>query len=163
MTLSFQTFWSSKKPWDKGLTILLLTIILITIASTIYILVSPSTAEKYTELYILGREGRTGDYPTEIVLGKDARVIVGIANYEFNPISYKLELIINDRKERTLDPIFLKHQEKWEQPLIFRPDKIGPRQKVEFRLYRGEIPDIYRSVYLWMTVRELVPASPPLP
>lgn len=149
---TLRSFWLSKRPWDRWLTILFLIVILITIGAIVYVLTSPGAAEKYTEFYILGREGKAENYPGELQLGREASIIVGIVNGEYKPTSYNLEMVIDNRTELELGPIVLNHREKWEKPVVFKPAQVGIRQRVEFRLYRDGDAVIYRSVYLFINV-----------
>jgi len=109
-------------------------------------------AEKFTEFYLLGQEGKAENYPRELYLGQEVTVVVGIVNSEYKPISYKLEIVEDDRKELELFPILLQHREKWEQPVKFKASKVGTKQRVDFRLFRDEDTSIYRSLYIWVDV-----------
>ncbi len=155
---SVRIFWSSKGAWDKALTVLFLAIFLSTIGALIYVLTSPAMAEKYTEFYILGPEGRAENYPRDLSPGQEASVVVGIANVEYKPVSYRLEMAIDDEKGLDLGPISLNHKQKWEKPVQIRPSKTGERQRVEFRLYRDDIVTVYRNAYLFINVKEPTPA-----
>jgi uncharacterized membrane protein len=77
---------------DKALTLLLGAAIIIAVASLIYVIVIPKTGEKFTEFYLLNTERRADDYPTNLTVGKDSSVIVGIANHEYRPITYTVEV-----------------------------------------------------------------------
>jgi uncharacterized membrane protein len=77
---------------DKALTLLLGAAIIIAVASLIYVIVVPKTGEKFTEFYLLNTERRADDYPTNLTVGKAASVIVGIANHEYRPITYTVEV-----------------------------------------------------------------------
>ncbi len=38
--------------------------------------------ERFTEFYILGLEGKADNYPDELTVGEEGRVILGIVNHE---------------------------------------------------------------------------------
>ena len=112
-------------------------------------------AEKYTEFYILGPEGRADNYPRDLSLGQEASVVVGIANVEHKPVSYRLAMTIDDEKGLDLGPVSLNHKQRWETPVSIRPSKTGERQKVELRLYKDDDAGVYRSLYFWINVSQV--------
>ena len=66
--------------------------IIIAITSLTYVIVVPKTGEKFTEFYLLNTERRADDYPTNLTMGEEASVIIGIANHEYRPITYTVEV-----------------------------------------------------------------------
>jgi uncharacterized membrane protein len=82
----------SEHTLDKALLLLLITSIIIATASFIYIGITPPTAEKFTEFYLLGSEGTAEKYLRNISVGENATVIVGIANHEYRTINYTVEV-----------------------------------------------------------------------
>jgi len=84
---------------DKALTLLLGAAIIIAVVSLIYVIVVPKTGEKFTEFYLLNTNRQADDYPTNLTVGKEASVIVGIANHEYRPITYTVEVwLINQTR-----------------------------------------------------------------
>ena len=77
---------------DKALTLLLGAAVIIAVTSLIYVVVVPKIGEKFTEFYLLSTERRADDYPTNLTVGKAASVIVGIANHEYRPVTYTVEV-----------------------------------------------------------------------
>jgi uncharacterized membrane protein len=77
---------------DKALTLMLGAAIIIAITSLTYVIVVPKTGEKFTEFYLLNTERRADDYPTNLTMGEEASVIIGIANHEYRPITYTVEV-----------------------------------------------------------------------
>lgn len=109
--------------------------------------------EKYTEFYILGSAGKAENYPTEIVLGEEARVIIGIVNREREDTSYLVEVMIDKVTSVKIGPIMLADEEEWEKEVSFIPTRIGEDQKVEFALHRGEQVNPYLTLHLWLNVK----------
>lgn len=91
--------------------------------------------EGFTEFYILGLNGKATDYPKELVVGEEARVIVGIINREGETVSYSIEIKINWVMNNKVEPVKLNHGEKWEKVVSFTPDRIRDKQQVEFMFY----------------------------
>ena len=70
-----------------------------------------------------------------------------IITLEFN-YGNDIDVITNDIK-----PIILSDGQKWEQLVIFTPQRSGDRQKVEFSLYKEEAAPAYLSLRLWINVK----------
>lgn len=141
----------SKFNLDKPLSIVLIIILIVAVAATIYIVVFPQPGEKFTEFYILGPNGKAGDYPTNLTAGESGNLTIGIVNHEYADTTYQLVVKINQtilEKEN----ITLANNEKREIPFKFNSSK-GENQKLEFLLYK--LPDtqnVYRSVYMYVNV-----------
>jgi len=86
------SFPQSKHTLDKALLLLLITSILIATASFIYIGITPPTAEKFTEFYLLGPEGKAEQYSQNISLGENVQGIIGIGNHEYRTVNYTVEI-----------------------------------------------------------------------
>jgi len=99
-------------------------------------------------------EGKAIDYPAELKLGEEARVMVGIVNHEREDMSYRLEVTVDGIGSSEIGPVVLGDGEKWEREAGFTPARLGDNQKVEFVLYRQGQSEAYRSVHLWVNVRE---------
>jgi uncharacterized membrane protein len=115
--------------------IVLIAIILIVVGVTIYVASRPETGEIFTEFYILGPEGKASEYPQQLAVGQEAKVIVGIANREHRLVTYRLEVSIGASTVYTVDGVTLGNNEKWEEAINIIPEKPGPEQKVEFKLF----------------------------
>jgi len=46
------------------------------------VVAAPKAGEHFTEFYVLGVEGETDNYPSELVVGQEATVTLGIVNHE---------------------------------------------------------------------------------
>ena len=140
---------------DRILSIVLIIAIILAIAMTVYVIVTPKQGEKFTEFYILGKGGMADDYPTDLTIGE---VIIGVVNHEYASITYLLEVKLNETVIGE-EELCLEHNETWEQPFFFEATKNGEDQKVEFLLYRDqdhnesdETGEPYRSLHLWVDV-----------
>ena len=141
---------------DRILSIILIIAIILAIAMTVYVIVTPKQGEKFTEFYILGPEGMADDYPTDMAVGDEGEVIIGVVNHEYASITYLLEVKLNETVIGGAE-ICLEHGVTWEQPFFFEATEKGEDQKVEFLLYRDhnesdETGEAYRSLYLWVDV-----------
>lgn len=138
--------------WTKLLSIVLVVSILGTLGVLGYVIATPKVGEGFTEFYILGIEGKAADYPKELAMGEEGRVTVGIVNHEHEPVTYRIEVIIDGDKNKEVGPVGLEHNEKWEGITAFTPNEPGENQKVEFLLYRQGQTDVYQSLHLWVDV-----------
>lgn len=57
-----------------------------------YIIATPQAGERFTEFYILGLEGRAERYPTQLMVGEEGKVRVGIIDREHETASYWVEV-----------------------------------------------------------------------
>ncbi|MCL0091512.1 DUF1616 domain-containing protein [Dehalococcoidales bacterium] len=140
--------------WDKVLSITLVIAILGAVGMLGYVIATPKVGEKFTEFYILGLEGKAVDYPRELRVGEEGRVIVGIINNEHRIVNYRVEVRINGVRNSEIGPVVLEHDKKWEGEVSFTPEVAGEKQKVEFLLFKDEEAEPYLKLHLWIDVSE---------
>jgi len=147
--------WAGMSNLDKGLSIGLVVAIVAALGCLGYVIANPKQGEKFTEFYILGPEGKAENYPQQVMVGEEARVILGIVNHEHQPLSYRVEIKINGVKNKELRTGILAHEEKWEQVVGFTPEEVGVNQKVEFWLYKDEElqPCFEEPLHLYIDVK----------
>ncbi len=141
---------------DRILTVILVISIIASVVMLVYVIVTPKQGEKFTEFYILGPGGMADDYPTEFILGDSSTVIVGIVNHEYVPINYSLAMVLENESLTRKQEIMLAHNETWEQPVTFTPDRAGTDMKLQFLLYKEyNYTTPYRDLHLWIDVLEV--------
>jgi len=125
-----------------------------------YILATPKLTERFTEFYILDRNGQTNSYPVEFITDNNqviqvkyrdgvteetayAYITVGIVNYENKQVQYMVSaevggkpvaVYFGGKRVWSIGPLVLAHNEKWEQVIGFAVSATGDNQKVEFIL-----------------------------
>ncbi len=139
--------------WDRTLSVILAIVILGALGTLGYAIASPKVGERFTEFYIEGLEGKAIDYPKELVVGEEGKVIVGIINREHETVTYQVEVAIDGVKNNEVGPVALDHDEEWEKMVGFTPGKAGDNQKVEFLLYKQGQSEVYQRLHLWVDVR----------
>jgi uncharacterized membrane protein len=149
---SIQLGWSGTK-WDKALSAILIVSILAAVSVLGYTLATPKVGEKFTEFYVLGLGGEASGYPTEVLVGEEASVILGIINHEQEEVSYLVEIVIDGISYSENGPLNLENDDKWESQVSFQSDKPGNNQKIEFLLFKDGQIEIYRSLHLWVDVK----------
>jgi len=138
---------------DKILTIALVIVILGLLGTVVYVIATPKIQEAFTEFYILGQEGKAADYPIELNVGDEGRVIVGITNHEGDEIDYRIEVFIDNEKVTEIGSIVLVNGQNIETGVVFVPNKAGQNQKLEFLLYKNnEVEPCMEPLYLWIDV-----------
>ncbi|MGZ7118723.1 MAG: DUF1616 domain-containing protein [Methanobacterium sp.] len=137
--------------FDRKLSVILIIILIIAVAATVYIILNPSPGEKFTEFYILGPDGKAGNYPTNLTVNQTGSLIVGIVNHEQANITYNLVIKLNNNTLKN-ENISLLYNEKKEIPFSFTALP-GNNQKMEFFLYKLPQNDtVYRYLYLNLNV-----------
>lgn len=146
--------WRGQRLADKVLSIVLIAAIAGAIGTVSYAAATPRVGEKFTEFYALGSESSVIEYPTELRVGEEGRVIVGIINREQETVNYWVEVRIDGVEENRTGLLELEHDEKREESVSFTPDRAGDSQKVEFLLYKGGESEPYLKLHLWVDVKE---------
>jgi uncharacterized membrane protein len=133
------------------LTAILAIVLVLAICGTILIVVLPQPGEPFTELFLLGPSGTASDYPTNLTVGQTGNVTVGVVNHENADANYTLVVRLGNATVAT-QAFSLANNEPWNYSVSFAPTHSGMGQKLEFDLYKGSDPSVYRSVYLYLTV-----------
>jgi uncharacterized membrane protein len=140
--------WVGSSRLDKALSVTLILAIAAAIGTLGYVIATPRVGERFTEFYILGPGGRAEDYPRELKVGEEAKVIVGIINREHETVSYRVEVTIEGVINNEVGPIVLEHDEKWQEIISFTPHRAGANQTVEFLLYKNGEVEPYLELFL---------------
>lgn len=148
------TRWAAASRLYKGLSIALIIAILGSLGTLGYVISVREVGERFTQFYILGMDGKPEGYPKELVVGEEARVIVGVVNQEREDMSYRLEVTVDGITGKEMGPLLLAHEEKWESEISFTATRVGENQKVEFLLYKNGDDEPCNRLHLWIDVRE---------
>jgi uncharacterized membrane protein len=133
------------------LTSVLAALLILAVLGTVLIVIFPHPGEPFTELYLLGPNGKASNYPTNLTVGQTGNVTVGVVNHENANANYTLVVKLDNATIATRS-FSLANDEKWEGSISYTPTHTGLGQKVEFNLYKGSDPEVYRSVYLYLNV-----------
>ncbi|MDD1726022.1 MAG: DUF1616 domain-containing protein [Euryarchaeota archaeon] len=134
-----------------ALTAVLATLLALAVLGTVLIVVYPNPGEPFTELYLLGSEGKASNYPTNLTIGQTSNVTVGVVNQENAKADYTLVVTLANKTINTTS-FSLANNQTWQNSVSFTPTQRGMGQKMEFDLYKAGTPNVYRSVYLYLTV-----------
>jgi len=139
---------------NKVLFVFLAVAIVIATGFIIYFAVTPQNTEKFTEFYILNTEGKAGDYPKQVIVGKPVDIVIGVVNREYQPADYKVEIQMGSIEVGKVNIGTLAYQQKWEEKVSFIPPVVGDNQTVDFILYRngGTEPYLKEPLTLYIDV-----------
>jgi uncharacterized membrane protein len=158
VALSFKSeiFKKPESNLDKVLAVFLVFSILLSVATFIYVVITPKEGEHFTEFYILGPEGKADKYITKYVLGENGNITVGIVNHEYRPVNYSMEIRLENKSlplPENLQHITLANNKVWEEPVTFTPPSVGKNMMLEFLLFNETNKSIpYRNLHLWIDV-----------
>lgn len=145
--------WGELNRVDKALSMGLVISVVVSGTLLSNFVASPRAGERFTEFYILGPGGKAEDYPTNLTIGENGTVILGIVNHEYEEVNYSIVIWLDNETIGVIGNITLKHEEKWEQNYSFTPEKAGDKMKLEFLLFREGLDEPYRSLHLWITMK----------
>ncbi len=136
---------------DSYFSIIIIILLALGVLSIVYIILYPQPSEKFTEFYVLNAEGHAGNYPVNLTVGEEGKVILGIVNHEHATVDYFVVVKLNNTTIYT-EEFSLLNQGKKEIPLKFQAN-ISGNQKLEMFLYK--LPDknnVYRHIFLDLNV-----------
>lgn len=136
---------------------LLLMVVLTVFGIGIYLGTISESRKAFTQFYITGGNETAADYPDEIEANQPFPLTIGITNHEYNDVQYRVVKVSDIHKEQIASPR-LGHEERWKQFYTLILTEPG-EHKVVFLLYRDGDTEPYRSLHLWITVKE--PTSDP--
>jgi len=86
------SLYKMKNKVDIVITFILVLSLVLATASIIYIIVTPTTKNPFTDFYILAENGNSTNYPHDILKGKNTSIILGLINHEYKTINYTIEI-----------------------------------------------------------------------
>jgi len=168
-------FW--KMPLvDKALTIGIAVMLVASVVVLAWAITTPRVGERFTQLAILGPDGTATDYPRNLTIGEDGRVLISVKSFEHRTADYTLAIILTNVTDNTtvvdswsidwgeahsLTPyraiaqnFTLDHLQYYNQTFDFSITA-GGIWKLQFLLFIDGQPvaqESYREVHLWLIV-----------
>ena len=141
---------------DKILSAILIAAIALCTGFIIYLSITPSSNDKFTEFYILNDEGKASDYPFDVKAGEPVSVVLGVINHEYRPVNYKIQIKQNGAIIKSVIVGPLPDKQKWEEKVNFTVEGRGKSQ-LEFYLFTddGEAPHIKDPLILKLNIKDL--------
>jgi uncharacterized membrane protein len=81
---------------DRALTVILVLAILSSVIALVYVVAVPRDGEHFSEFYVLGPGGKATDYPSNLTVNQAGQVILGIANHEYQTVTYTIEVWLSN-------------------------------------------------------------------
>ena len=103
--------WRSMSGVDKILSVGLIASIAAVGVTVAYVATTPKVGERFTEFYVLGPGGKIADYPTNLTLGESGTVILGVVNHEYEDVTYRILVRLDNETIATIEGIRLVHEE----------------------------------------------------
>ncbi len=141
------------RKFDKLFIIGIIAALVLVASAASYLAVTPKIGDQFTEFYLLGEGGKLSDYPTNLTLGQSGNVTLGIINHEAQNVTYRIIVNLENQTLSTIDSIPVADGEGWNRTYTFTPDRIGNKMRLEFQLCKEELPEVYRSLQLWIDVQ----------
>jgi len=141
---------------EKILSAVLIAAIALCTGFIIYLSITPSSNDKFTEFYILNDEGKASDYPFDVKAGEPVSVVLGVINHEYRPVNYKIQIKRNGAIIKSVIVGPLPDKQKWEEKVNFTVEGRGKSQ-LEFYLFTddGEEPHIKDPLILKLNIKDL--------
>ena len=142
--------------FDKILSAVLIAAIGLCIGFIIYLSITPSSNDKFTEFYILNENGKASDYPFVVKAGEPVTVVLGLINHEYQPVNYKILIKQNGAIIKTVTTGLLPDKQKWEEKVDFTIEGSGKSQS-EFYLFTDDDkePHIKDPLILKLNIEQL--------
>jgi len=145
---------------NKVLNIILIASVLLVITTLAYAVVLPKQGATFTEFYITGANGKADNYPTSVVMGNSAQVIVGAVNHEQQEENYNLIVSLNNSTNKSVpskilytEAFSLADNQTWQKRVEVKPNMTGDDMKLMYLLYKdGNMTAPYRELHLWINV-----------
>lgn len=110
--------------------------------------------EALTEFYVTGAQGMGEEYPRAAVAGAPMEVNLHIANNEGRAQRYRVEVRSAGQMIAAIPVVDVAADARAAQPLRYALPTPGNDQTVDILLFRADDQTAYRSLRLWVNVRE---------
>jgi len=163
---------------DKALTIGIAVMLVASVVVLAWAVTTPRVGERFTQLAILGPDGMATDYPRNLTVGENARVLLSVKSFEHRMANYTIAVILTNVTDNTtvvdswsvdwgaVNPLTpyraiaqnftLDHLQYYNQTFDFNVTAQGD-WKLQFLLMIDGQPvsqEAYREVHLWLFVTE---------
>lgn len=139
---------------DRVTSALLVVAVLAVVGTLFWKIQQPTPGESFSEFYVLGAEGMLQDYPTNLRVGVAQNYNVGVISHEKETTTYVVRAFLGDSQVGEVSPLVLEDGETWEDEFLVVPLADAEGQKLEFRLYKDPSELAYRTIHLFVDVRD---------
>jgi uncharacterized membrane protein len=114
---------------------LVLVVIIASIAAIVYLSLTSAPGDRFTEFYLLNREGKAADYPARITVGEPAAIILGVVNHEGVQATYRVQAVVDGAIINSVETGELLNGQKLEKEFPLSLNQAGDSKRIEFYLY----------------------------
>lgn len=115
-------------------------VFVLSLVGAAYVAVTPQeTGNPFTELYVLNESGVAADYDTNLTVGEEGSVTVGVANREHQRMEYTLFVRARDAT-LARHAFTLADEESWRRNVTYSFEDPGTVD-LRFTLYRGSVAE----------------------
>ena len=126
----------------------LLSILIIAIILVVYLVVIHNPGQDYTEFYMVDHNNNTTDIPINITQNSVEKIFLGITNQEHQDMNYTIKILKDDVLISKFNET-IKDKETIEIPYyIDATHEKGINQTLNFKLYKGNVSNPYRTLFL---------------
>ncbi len=162
---------------DKVLTIGIVVMLVASVVVLAWAVTTPRVGERFTQLALLGPDGKATGYPGNLTVGEPATVLLSVRSFEHEQRAYTILIIITNITDNSTragsygidwtqshdlsanvgiaQNFTLLHEESFNRTFNFTVTASG-EWKLQFLLYLDGSPltqtDAYREVHLWLDV-----------
>jgi uncharacterized membrane protein len=163
---------------DKLLTVGIAVMLVASVVVLAWAVTTPRVGETFTQLALLDQNGMADDYPRNLTVGEEARVLLTVKSFEHEPVNYTIVIVLTNSTNynftvgqdsiawnatHSMAPysgiaqdFSLEHEEYYNQTFDFDVTADGT-WKLQFLLFTEGQPisqDAYRTVHMWLVVSE---------
>ncbi|MCC7550518.1 MAG: DUF1616 domain-containing protein [Methanobacterium sp.] len=137
---------------EKVLSIFLIICILLTVATSVYIFLSPESLNTghSTGFYVSGVELNNSNYALNLTSGEKTNLTMVLENHEGSTMNYQVVVMVNNLTLKQSN-VTLENNQRMEIPLNFTPGVTGKRN-MEFIIYKLPDENPYQKWNLGMNV-----------
>ncbi|RAP45983.1 MAG: hypothetical protein BZ135_04520 [Methanosphaera sp. rholeuAM6] len=126
----------------------LITILIIAIILVVYLVVIHNPGEDYTEFYMVDHNNNTTDIPINMTQNSVEKIYLGITNQEHQKMNYTVKVMKDNKTVYELTET-IEDKDTLEIPYyIYTTNKKGINQTLDFKLYKGNVSNPYRTLFL---------------
>jgi len=168
--------WKGMPLIDRLLTVGIAVMLVASVVVLAWAITTPRVGETFTQLALLGPDGMATDYPRNLTVGEDGRVLLTVKSFEHEPMNYTIVIVLTNvtdynftvdqhsidwNSTNELAPysaiaqnFSLEHLEYYNRTFDFNVTEDGT-WKLQFLLFVEGQPvtqEAYREVHLWLVV-----------
>jgi uncharacterized membrane protein len=158
LRIRFNFAWTRMAAVDKILAVCLVLAVLGAAGASVF--TYQKNQQGFTELYLLGAQGKAADYPRDLLVGQKAGFTLVVVNQERHSQDYLIKTLAEDCRvwvngvEQPEISLSLEHQAQQSYDITFVFNRSGEGKKLEFDLYQADQPEVYLRTYLKVSVQE---------